>query len=406
MEKRFDTIEEAIEDIQNGKMIVLVDDEDRENEGDLYCAAEMVTPEIINFMAMHGRGLICLTLTEEHVEKLKLSMMANQNKSQFGTNFTVSIEAAEGVTTGISAKDRAHTILAAINKDYKDGDVVTPGHIFPLRAKKGGVLQRAGQTEGSVDISALSGLHESGVICEIMNDDGTMARYDDLRKFSDKHDLKMVTIADLIKYRLRNDSMVTMEAEAELPTSIAGDFKIQGFVNKMNGENYIALIKGEWEENEPVMVRVHSQCLTGDVFGSIRCDCRAQLHQAMEQIDEAGKGVILYLGQEGRGIGIINKIKAYHLQDGGADTVEANEKLGFKADLRDYGFGAQVLALLGLHKIKLLTNNPRKIKGLEGYGIEIVERISIECEHNEHNVEYLKTKKAKLGHFLDNLSHP
>lgn len=406
MERQFDTIEEAIEEIRNGKMIVLVDDEDRENEGDLYCAAEKVTPEIINFMAKHGRGLICLTLTEEHVDKLKLPMMTGQNKSQFGTNFTVSIEAANGVTTGISAHDRAHTILTAIAKDVKEGDVVTPGHVFPLRAKKGGVLQRAGQTEGSVDISALAGLHKSGVICEIMNDDGSMARYDELKEFSNTHGLKMVTIADLIKYRLKNDSMVTKEAEAKLPTSIAGEFKIQGFVNELNGEHYIALIKGEWEKDEPVLVRVHSQCLTGDVFGSTRCDCRAQLHQAMQQIDEAGKGVILYLGQEGRGIGIINKIKAYHLQDGGADTVEANEKLGFKADLRDYGFGAQVLALLGLHKVKLLTNNPRKIKGLEGYGIEIVERVPIECELNEHNAEYLKTKKAKLGHFLDSITHP
>lgn len=406
MGKNFNTIESALEDIKQGKMVILVDDEDRENEGDLCCAAEKATPEVINFMAKNGRGLICLALTTDHVEQLGLPMMTAQNTSAFGTNFTVSIEAKSGVTTGISAADRSHTVQTAINPDAGPKDICFPGHIFPIRAKKGGVLRRAGQTEGSVDLARLAGLNPSGVICEIMNDDGTMARYKELKEFSEQHQLKIITIADLIRYRLKREIMVEKEAEAKLPTRMAGEFKILGYTNKLNKENYIALIKGEWEENEPVMVRVHSQCLTGDTFGSLRCDCRDQLCLAMKMIEKEGKGVILYLGQEGRGIGIINKLKAYHLQENGADTVEANEQLGFKADLRDYGFGAQVLMSLGLKKIKIMTNNPRKIIGLEGYGIQIVERIPLQIEATENNTDYLRAKKNKLGHMLDFHEHP
>ncbi len=406
MKKKFDTIESAIEDIRDGKMIILVDDEDRENEGDLVCAAEKTTPDIINFMAKYGRGLICLPMEESQVIKLGLPMMTTSNTSAFGTNFTVSIEAALGVTTGISAADRSHTVITAIKEDAKAEDIATPGHIFPLKARKGGVLRRAGQTEGAVDLAKLAGLNPSGVICEIMNDDGTMARYDDLRKFADQHNLKLVTTEALIKHRLKQEVMVNRVAEAKLPTHIAGDFNIVGFNNKLNNEEYVALVKGKWEKDEPVLVRVHSKCLTGDVFGSRRCDCGEQLHKAMSIIDKAGKGVILYLSQEGRGIGIINKIKAYGLQDGGADTVEANEKLGFKADLREYGFGAQVLASLGVNKIKLITNNPRKLVGLKGYGLQVVERVGLEVKTNESNKEYLKTKKNKLGHILEFHGHP
>ena len=406
MSGKFDSIESAIEDIREGKMIILVDDENRENEGDLCFAAEKTTPEAINFMAKYGRGLICLSLTEDHVEQLGLPMMTSLNKSAYGTNFTVSIEAASGVTTGISAADRSHTIQTAIKASAKPVDIAMPGHIFPLKAKKGGVLQRAGQTEGSVDFSTLAGLHPSAVICEIMNDDGTMARYDDLIKFAREHQIKLVTIADLIHYRLKKEVMIEQKTSAKLPTSIAGEFKIIGFENKLNNEQYIALVKGEWETNESVLVRVHSQCLTGDVFGSVRCDCRDQLHQAMKMIESEGKGVILYLSQEGRGIGIINKIRAYHLQDKGADTVEANEQLGFQADLRNYGFGAQVLMDLGLHKIRIITNNPRKIIGLEGYGMQVVERIPLKTPYRESNADYLKTKKEKLGHMMEFHGHP
>ena len=406
MGKKFDTVAAAIEDIRQGKMVILVDDEDRENEGDLCCAAEMASPEMINFMAKYGRGLICLALTEKQVDRLGLPMMTARNTSVYGTNFTVSIEAAEGVTTGISAADRSHTVLTAIREDVQPGDISVPGHIFPLRAKRGGVLRRAGQTEGSVDLARLAGLNPSGVICEIMNDDGTMARYDDLRKFADLHQLKIITTEDLIKYRLNREVMVKRSAEARLPTHIAGDFRIVGFTNKLNDEEYVALIKGEWEPDEAVLVRVHSKCLTGDVFGSTRCDCGEQLHSAMKMIEEAGKGVILYLDQEGRGIGIINKIKAYNLQDQGADTVEANEKLGFKPDLRDYGFGAQVLMQLGLKKIKLITNNPHKIIGLKAYGLDVEERVPLQMETHEENEEYLKTKKNKMGHILEFHGHP
>ena len=406
MNHNFNSIAEAIEDIAQGKLVILVDDEDRENEGDLCCAAQFATPEAINFMATHGRGLICLTLTPQKVEQLGLPMMTSNNTSVFGTNFTVSIEAARGVTTGISASDRSVTIQTAIKSDAKPGDISTPGHVFPLRAKRGGGLQRIGQTEGSVDLAKLAGLNPSGVICEIMNDDGSMARRNELFAFAKKHQLKIVTIAELVKYRMANEMMVRLEAEAKLPTSIAGEWTLKGFENELNGENYVALIKGNWEPGEPVLVRVHSQCLTGDVFGSTRCDCGNQLHDAMRMIDQVGQGVVLYLAQEGRGIGIINKIKAYHLQDEGADTVEANEALGFEADLRDYGFGAQVLAALGVSKIKLMTNNPRKIVGLEGYGLEVVERVPIETYAHEDNAHYLRTKKNKLGHMLGLKDHP
>lgn len=406
MSKQFDSIEDGIEDIRAGKMIILVDDEDRENEGDLVCAGEHASAEVVNFMARFGRGLICLAMTDEQVERLKLPMMAASNDSPFGTNFTVSIEAAQGVTTGISAADRAKTIAAAIGPNAQPSDITMPGHIFPLKARLGGVLQRSGHTEASVDLARLAGLDPSGVICEIMNDDGTMARYAELKEFAEHHNLKICTIADLIKYRMSNEHMVELAAESNLPTAVAGDFRIKGFVNKLNGENYIALVKGQLDPDQPTLVRVHSECLTGDVFGSARCDCGTQLHEAMRLIDQVGAGVILYLAQEGRGIGIINKIKAYHLQDQGADTVEANEQLGFDADLRDYGFGAQVLAQLGIKKLKLITNNPRKIVGLEGYGLEVVERVPLEMPSHESNQNYLKTKKAKLGHMLNLKDHP
>jgi len=406
MKTGFDRIPEAIEAIAQGQMIILVDDEDRENEGDLCCAADAATPEVINFMAKHGRGLICLTLEGAQVDRLHLSMMASKNTSVFGTNFTVSIEAAQGVTTGISAADRSHTVMTAIRPDVTPSDIATPGHVFPLRAREGGVLCRAGQTEGSVDLARLAKRNPSGVICEIMNDDGTMARREDLLKFAKLHGLKIVTIKDLIQYRLNREVQVELVTEARLPTSIAGEFRILGFKNKLNDENYIALAKGTWKPNEEVLVRVHSECLTGDVFASSRCDCGQQLHIAMQMIEQAGKGVVLYLAQEGRGIGIINKIKAYHLQDQGADTVEANEKLGFNADLRDYGFGAQVLMALGLHKIRLLTNNPRKIVGLKGYGIEVVDRVPLEIKSGAENQNYLQTKKDKLGHLLRLQEHP
>ena len=404
MEKhKFNTIDEAIDDIEKGRMVILVDDEDRENEGDLCMAAEKVTPEAVNFMAKYGRGLICLSLTPERVEELKLPMMTDDNTSSFGTAFTVSIEAKKGVTTGISAADRARTILTAIDPKKTTEDIARPGHIFPLRARRGGVLQRAGQTEGSVDLAKMAHLYPAGVICEIMSDDGTMARVPELMEFAKKHNLKIVTIKDLIKYRMRTELFVKRLAAVKMPTTYGGEFTAIAFGNIVDDNVHIALVKGDIKPTDDVLVRVHSQCFTGDVFGSKRCDCGDQLHKAMEIIKKEGKGVILYMKQEGRGIGLLNKLKAYELQDSGLDTVEANIKLGFKPDLRDYGIGAQILVDLGVRKMKLMTNNPKKIIGLEGYGLKVVERVPMEINPNEKNIVYLKTKKKKMGHMLENV---
>jgi 3,4-dihydroxy 2-butanone 4-phosphate synthase/GTP cyclohydrolase II len=395
-------IEEVIEDIQAGKMVILVDDEDRENEGDLCMAAEAVTPEAINFMAKYGRGLICLTLDRAQVKKLGLPMMVEKNKSPFETGFTVSIESRTGVTTGISAADRARTIQVAVKAEAKPDDIVSPGHIFPLRARRGGVLERTGQTEGSVDLARLAGMMPAGVICEIMKDDGTMARMPDLEIFAAEHGMKIATIADLVAYRLRRDTLVHRAVEARLPSHFGGEFKAIVYANDVDKHEHLALVKGEIDPEKEIMVRVHSECLTGDVFGSDRCDCGSQLQEAMRMVSAAGTGVILYMRQEGRGIGLINKLKAYTLQDNeGLDTVDANLELGFKPDLRDYGIGAQILRDLGVRKMCLLTNNPKKIVGLEGYDLEVTRRLPIEIKPLPENISYLKCKKDKMGHLLD-----
>ncbi|AFD05367.1 bifunctional 3,4-dihydroxy-2-butanone-4-phosphate synthase/GTP cyclohydrolase II [Solitalea canadensis] len=394
------TIEEAIEDIKAGKMLIVVDDEDRENEGDFLMAAEKVTPEDINFMITHGKGLVCAPITAQRCEELKLEMMVGRNTATHETNFTVSVDLlGHGCTTGISAQDRAKTIQAMIDPNLDPAELGRPGHIFPLRAVEGGVIRRAGHTEAAVDLPRMAGLYPAGVICEIMNEDGTMARLPDLLKIAERFNLKVISIQDLISYRLSKESLIRKEVSVKLPTEW-GDFDIVAFTQLNTGENHLALVKGTWEPNEPVLVRVHSSCVTGDIFGSCRCDCGPQLHKAMEMVEKAGKGLIIYMNQEGRGIGLINKLKAYHLQENGLDTVEANLKLGFKMDERDYGVGAQIIRSLGVTKMKLMSNNPTKRAGLIGYGLEVVETVPIEITHNEHNENYLMTKRDKMGHAI------
>ena len=401
----FATIEEAIEEIRAGRMVVVCDDEDRENEGDLTLAAQFATPEAINFMAKHGRGLICLALSPERCDELGLDLMAAKNETPFETAFTVAIEAREGVTTGISAADRAHTIQVAVDPETKPRDLVQPGHVFPLKAKSGGVLERTGQTEAAVDLARLAGLNPAGVICEILNDDGTMARVPDLIPYCREHSLKMITVADLIAYRRQKDKLVERVVDTALPTSF-GEFTAVGYRSLVDDKHHVAMVKGDVDGAKDVLVRVHSECLTGDVFHSLRCDCGEQLEAALATIEQAGRGVLLYLSQEGRGIGLLNKLRAYKLQEGGLDTVDANLKLGLPADLRDYGIGAQILVDLGLTSIRILTNNPKKIHGLEGYGLSVSEQVPIRPAPNPHNEAYLNAKRDKLGHILHHQGLP
>ncbi len=401
MEFQLNTIEEAIEDIKNGKVIIVVDDEDRENEGDFVTAARNVTPEIINFMATHGRGLICAPLVESRCDELGLELMVQNNSAQFETPFTVSIDLiGHGTTTGISASDRYKTVKALIDPEIRPEELGKPGHIFPLRAKEGGVLRRAGHTEAAIDLSRLAGFEPAGVIVEILNEDGTMARMPQLVEIAKKHDLKLISIEDLINYRMRNESLIEKVVEVDMPTK-HGEFKLAAYKQLTTGEEHLAITKGEWTKDDPVLVRVHSSCFTGDILDSLRCDCGPQLAHALQQIEKEGKGAVLYMNQEGRGIGLVSKLKAYKLQEEGYDTVEANLKLGFQADQRDYGIGAQILRDLGIRKMKLMTNNPKKRTGLIGYGLEIVDNVPIQVECNTHNEKYLRTKKEKMGHTLD-----
>lgn len=403
MKIQLNTIEEAIEDIKAGKVIIVVDDEDRENEGDFVTAAHNATPEIINFMATHGRGLVCAPLTEERCKELNLGLMVNDNTAVYETNFTVSVDLqGYGCTTGISASDRSKTIKALINPEIRPEELGRPGHIFPLIAKDGGVLRRTGHTEATVDLARLAGFEPAGVLVEILKDDGEMARLPDLIKVAERFNLKIISIEDLIEYRLKHDTLIKEEVSVEMPTEW-GDFKLKAFTQKNTGEQHLALYKGEWKEDEPVLVRVHSSCATGDIFGSCRCDCGPQLHKSMEMIQKEGKGIIVYMNQEGRGIGLVNKLHAYKLQENGVDTVDANLQLGFKPDLRDYGVGAQILRYMGVTKMKLMSNNPTKRAGLIGYGLEVVDNVPIEIVPNKYNEEYLKTKRDKMGHTLSNL---